>query len=63
MKMEKQSIFRTTLSWALTYVGGAISYPMLWWDLSFLCPIYNKIMGWSIDLDKAGKIWLYVEEE
>ncbi|KKK89390.1 hypothetical protein LCGC14_2733600 [marine sediment metagenome] len=80
MKMEKQSIFRTTLSRVLYYMGLVAYYPMLWWDpalwqnLGFLYPVYSKLMGWiiypvysrlmgwSVNLDKAGKVWLYVEE-
>ena len=60
--MEKQSIFRTNLSWALYYMGNVVSYPMHWWDLGFLYPVYSRLMGWSVDLDKAGKVWLYVKE-
>ncbi|KKL11330.1 hypothetical protein LCGC14_2546940, partial [marine sediment metagenome] len=36
--------------------------PMHWWDLGFLYPVYSRLMGWSVDLDKAGKVWLYVKE-
>lgn len=61
--MKEQSIFRTTLSWALYYMGIVVEYPMHRWDLSFLYPVYSKLMGWSVNLDEAGKVWLYVEEE
>lgn len=60
---ESQSIFRTASAWVLYRLGDMVSYPMRWWDLGFLYPIYNRLMTWSVDLDSAGKIWDYVEEE
>lgn len=60
---ERQSIFRTALAWVLYQLGNMVSYFMRWWDLGFLYPVYNLLMIWSVDLDSAGKIWDYVEEE
>jgi hypothetical protein len=61
-EVKKQSIFRTALAWALFCLGDLVSRPMQRWDLGFLYPIYNRLMGWSADLDKVGKIWDHVEE-
>lgn len=60
---ESQSVFRTALSWILYRLGDLVSYPIRWWDLGFLYPVYNRLMIWSVDLDGAGKIWDYVEKE
>jgi hypothetical protein len=35
----------------------------LWDPLGRLYPIYNRLMVWSADLDKAGKIWEHVGEK
>ena len=61
--MEEQSTFRTTLSWVLYHLGCVVECPMHRWDLSFLYPVYSRLMAWSVNLDKAGKVWLYVEED
>lgn len=45
----------------LYYIGDFISKLMYWRVFrllsGFLYPMYNKIMIWSSDLDKEGKIW------
>ena len=41
----------------LFWIGDKISIPMCKWDWAFLYPIYNKLMIWSSDLDKEGRIW------
>lgn len=55
--------FRLALAWILYIVGHLVSRPMCWWDLGFLYPIYNRLMTWSVALDKEGKIWKYVDED
>lgn len=61
----KQSIFRTALSWVFLYLGIGVEKIMFLWGP--LCrplhPVYNLLMGWSVDLDKAGKIWNDAKEE
>ena len=51
------TILRTALSWVLYYIGDVISYPMLWFDLGFIYPVYNRVMGWSVELDREERVW------
>lgn len=60
---ESQSVFRTALSWILYHLGDWVSLIVYHWDVHFLHVTYNRLMGWSVNLDKAGKIWKHVEEE
>ncbi len=60
---KRQSVFRTALSWILYHLGDRVSLITYHWDAHFLHVTYNRLMGWSVDLDKAGKIWKHVEEE
>ncbi len=65
--MEEQSIFRTALSWMLFWLGDGVSrlsrilpdYRVF----DFLHHSYGRLMGWSVNLDKAGKVWDHVDEE
>jgi len=50
------------LSTFLFWVGDLVSRPMIRWDLGWLYPLYSKLMGWSLDLDKDGKVWKYVDK-
>jgi hypothetical protein len=34
-----------------------ISHTIMRWGDGFGYPLYNKLMLWSVDLDKHGKIW------
>ena len=40
-----------------------MSYPMQWWDWSFLYPIYAGSMRWSMELDREENIWKSPEED
>jgi hypothetical protein len=33
----------------------------MFWGDGYGFKIYNKVMLWSVDLDKEGKIWKYVK--
>lgn len=61
--MKKQSIFVTALSWILYQMGDLISRVMFYTDSGTLYRTYDKLMIWSADLDTAGKIWKFVEDE
>ena len=62
--MERQSAFRTALSWLLYCLGDGLSrFMRLWNPLGRLYPVYNRLMVWSADLDKAGKVWDFVDEK
>ena len=50
------------LSLILYYIGHFISVLMRCDLLSFLHPAYKKIMIWSSDLDKEGKVWKRVKK-
>ena len=42
----------------LLYMLGHLVSVFLYCDwLCFLYPVYNKLMIWSSDLDKDGKVW------
>ena len=45
------------LSWILYGIGHFISILMRCDWLSFLYPIYRKVMNLSSDLDPEGKVW------
>ena len=50
-----KKVFARILSEALYYLGHWISFPMHWFDLGFVYPIYNRLMCWSSDIqDWAG---------
>ena len=63
-QMKKQSILITALSWILYYLGDGVSrLKRLWGPLGGpLYLVYNKLMTWSVDLDRAGKVWKFVEK-
>ena len=39
------------------YIGHIISKPMLWLDLGWLYPLYNNLMGKSVELDINHDLW------
>jgi len=39
------------------FCGHYISYPMLFFDLDWLYPIYNRLMALSSDYDIEGLFW------
>ena len=49
-------------SYILYYCGDIISRLMNFNGLTFLYPIYKKLMIWSLDLDKQGKVWDHIEK-
>jgi hypothetical protein len=48
---------KLVLSYILYYLGDFVSKLMYWDLLSFLYPVYNKLMIWSSELDEDGVIW------
>ena len=61
--MKEQSIFVTVLSWVLYQIGDKVSLIGHKWDTHFFWWVYHKVMVWSFELDKAGKVWEFVDEE
>lgn len=49
------------LSLILYYIGDVISRTSMRFGDGYGYPIYRKVMLWSCDLDKEGKIWKYVK--
>jgi hypothetical protein len=49
------------LSYILYIIGDLISRTLMTWGNGYGFKFYNKIMLWSVDLDKQGKIWKYVK--
>jgi len=45
---------RWLISWAMYWVGDAISRPMHWFDWAWLYPAYNRIMCLSGDVQGDG---------
>jgi len=54
---------RYILSYFLYIVGDIISVTTMNWGDGYGFKIYNKVMLWSVDLDKEGKIWKYVKSK
>jgi hypothetical protein len=55
------TLFKETLSRILYHIGDIISLTIMRFGDGYGWKIYNKIMLWSVDLDKNGKIWKYVK--
>ena len=55
--LVKYKDMKLTLSWILYGIGHFISFLMRWDWLSFLYPMYRKVMILSSDLDPEGKVW------
>jgi hypothetical protein len=49
------------LSYFLYIIGDIISRTSMLFGDGYGFKIYNKVMLWSVDLDKEGKIWKYVK--
>jgi len=49
------------LSKILYHIGDIISLTTMRLGDGYGWKVYNKIMLWSVDLDKNGKIWKYVK--
>lgn len=54
---KANKLMKTALSWILYDIGHFISFLMRWDWLSFLYPMYRKVMILSSDLDPEGKVW------
>ena len=52
---------RLMLSKILYYIGDFISRTTMVWGDGYGFKVYNKVMLWSVDLDKEGKVWKYVK--
>jgi hypothetical protein len=50
---------RAALAWILYHAGDTVSRAMHCsrWDFGFLYPIYNRLMVWSVALDREERIW------
>jgi len=48
---------KTLASRLLYYMGHLVSVFLYCDYLAFLYPVYKKLMIWSSDLDKDGKVW------
>jgi len=54
---------RYILSYALYIIGDIISITIMNWGDGYGYKIYNKVMLWSVDLDKEGRIWKPVKQK
>ena len=54
-------LLKETLSRILYHIGDIISLTTMRFGDGYGWRIYNKIMLWSVDLDKNGEIWKYVK--
>jgi hypothetical protein len=52
---------RHLLSYILYIIGDLISITTMNWGNGYGFKAYNKIMLWSVDLDKEGRIWKHVK--
>jgi len=55
------TLLKETLSRILYHIGDILSLTTMRFGDGYGWKIYNKIMLWSVDLDKNGKIWKYVK--
>ena len=51
------------LSYILYYIGDLISRTIMFWGDGFGFKVYNKVMLWSVKLDKDSKIWKPVKRK
>jgi len=54
---------RYFLSYILYIIGDLISLTIMNWGDGYGFKIYNKVMLWSVDLDKEGRIWKPVKQK
>lgn len=47
---------RFIASWVLYWLGDLASKTMHWfnWTAFFLYPVYNRLIGWSVDIQGEG---------
>ena len=55
------TFLKETLSRILYHIGDILSLTTMRFGDGYGWKTYNKIMLWSVDLDKNGKIWKYVK--
>ena len=51
---------KSALAWALYWAGDAVSRGISstgCWTDEILYSVYNKVMGWSVNLDARGWVW------
>jgi len=59
-----QKILKLIASKILFYCGDTLSNFLYFeWMGAVLYPVYKKLMIWSSELDKEGKIWHNVDDE
>ena len=59
----KQSIFHTLTAWVLYHTGNMACVMMRYLPWMPLYNFYQFSMHKSIELDKAGKVWKFVDEK
>ena len=52
---------RYILSYFLYTLGDILSITIMNWGDGYGFKVYNKIMLWSVDLDKEGRIWKHIK--
>ena len=62
LAIRLNNVMKPFLSRLLYYIGDFISFFLRFNALSFLYPLYAKIMLKSCDLDKHGKVWKIVKK-
>jgi hypothetical protein len=60
-KDANMTLLKETLSRILYHIGDIISLTTMRLGDGYGWKTYNKIMLWSVGLDKNGKIWKYVK--
>ena len=51
---------KSALAWVLYWIGHVVSRGISStgrWTDEVLYPVYNTLMGWSVDLDDMGWVW------
>lgn len=54
---------RFVLSYICYGLGDLISRTTMFWANGFGYGLYRKLMLWSVDLDREGRIWTYKNKE
>ena len=54
---------RYIFSYALYIIGDIISMTIMNWGDGYGYKIYNKVMLWSVNLDKECRIWKPVKQK
>lgn len=56
-------LIRFISSLTLYWIGDILSRTILYWGDGYGYRVYQKVMLWSVDLDKEGKIWKHVKRK